>query len=375
MKCITCKQKTALCAFAGEKNAMYCGTCKKEGMIDVKHSKCIICNIRIPHYGLPTDKKAQYCSICKTQNMVDIKHPKCIVCKLKYPVFGYLNDKANHCSTCKKNGMIDICCPKCIVCKAIRPYYGMPDDEKPKYCYKCKKDGMINSKKRVCVQCKIKSPTYGIIPNSAPKYCLNCKTDDMIDIKHLKNKCKSEWCSTRASNKYEGYCTYCFMHLFPNKPMARNYKTKEKAVQQYIKEQFPDIDMTTDKQIQDGCSRKRPDILIDLGYQIIIVEIDENQHINYDCSCENKRIMQLSQDVGHRPIVFIRFNPDEYILDNNKITSCWAMNKHGISSIKKTKITEWNERLQCLKTTINYWLIPANITEKLIEVIELYYDN
>ena len=31
-----------------------------------------------------------------------------------------------------------------------------------------------------------------------------------------------------------------------------------------------------------------------------------------DCSCENKRIMEISQDLGHRPIVFIRFNPDEY---------------------------------------------------------------
>ena len=51
-----------------------------------------------------------------------------------------------------------------------------------------------------------------------------------------------------------------------------------------------------------------------------IVEIDENQHIEYDCSCENKRIMELSQDVGHRPIIFIRFNPDDYLNYENKIT-------------------------------------------------------
>jgi hypothetical protein len=102
------------------------------------------------------------------------------------------------------------------------------------------------------------------------------------------------------------------MHLFPDKQVSRNYKTKEKYVIDYIKEQFKDIDIIADKQIQGGCSRRRPDILIDLGHQIIIVEIDENQHINYDCYCENKRIMELSQDVGHRPIIFIRFNPDDY---------------------------------------------------------------
>jgi hypothetical protein len=74
--------------------------------------------------------------------------------------------------------------------------------------------------------------------------------------------------------------------------------------------QFQEI--ITDKKIEGGCSKRRPDIMIDIGFQIIIVEIDENQDNNYDCSCEYKRIMELSQDVGFHPIVFIRFNPDGY---------------------------------------------------------------
>ena len=41
----------------------------------------------------------------------------------------------------------------------------------------------------------------------------------------------------------------------------------------------------------------------------------------------NKRLMELSQDVGFRPIVFIRFNQDGY-----KITSCWYINKLEISN-------------------------------------------
>ena len=43
-----------------------------------------------------------------------------------------------------------------------------------------------------------------------------------------------------------------------------------------------------------------------------MVEVDENQHNNYDCSCENKRLMELAQDLGHRSMVVIRFNPDAY---------------------------------------------------------------
>ena len=54
--------------------------------------------------------------------------------------------------------------------------------------------------------------------------------------------------------------------------------------------------------IINGCSKRRPDLVLDLLYQIVI--IDENQHIDYDCSCENKRIMELSQDIAHRPIIY-----------------------------------------------------------------------
>ena len=85
--------------------------------------------------------------------------------------------------------------------------------------------------------------------------------------------------------------------------------------------------------------------------------------------------MLLSQDVGHRPIVFIRFNPDDYMSGDSKVASCWGNNKMGISSIKKTKIKEWNTRLEVLYTQIEYWTVPENKTEKTIEVVELFYDD
>ena len=39
--------------------------------------------------------------------------------------------------------------------------------------------------------------------------------------------------------------------------------------------------------------------------------------------------MELSQDVGYRPIIFIRFNPDNYKTNLKNITSCWGLNKKG----------------------------------------------
>jgi hypothetical protein len=165
------------------------------------------------------------------------------------------------------------------------------------------------------------------------------------------------------------------MNLFPDKPVCRNYKTKEYSVVEYVKNKYSNFTWIADKIIKDGCSKRRPDLLLDLGYQVIIVEIDENQHIDYDCSCENKRIMELSQDVNHRPIIFIRFNPDDYTLQEKNISSCWEQNKKGICVVKKSKKNEWEERLELLNNQISYWINPENKTEKTIEIIQLFYDN
>ena len=188
--------------------------------------------------------------------------------------------------------------------------------------------------------------------------------------------CKSSWCEVQMNSiskkKYEGYCTFCFMHLFPDKKVARNYKTKEKDVVDRVKEAFPDFTWVHDKKVQDGCSKRRPDLLLDLGTHIVIVEIDENKHSGYDSSCENKRLMELSQDVHHRPIVFIRFNPDKYVdEDGNTVKSCWRMNKNGVLTIAKTKQEEWKQRIDVLKDTVQYW--TDNKIEKTVEIIELFY--
>ncbi len=178
--------------------------------------------------------------------------------------------------------------------------------------------------------------------------------------------CKLDLCETRKNNKCDGYCMYCYVNLFPEQKISRNFKTKESAVIEKIKENFKDNEWKFDRVIKDGCSKKRPDCLLDMGSHIIIVEIDENKHNSYDCSCENKRIMLLSIDVYHRPIVFLRFNPDA----NDTSPSCWKINsKTGISFIKNKE--EWNLRISSLIDLIKYW--KENVPEKLIEIIELYY--
>lgn len=196
-------------------------------------------------------------------------------------------------------------------------------------------------------------------------YCKIC------DGKYL---CKSSWCETYGNSKYEGYCLPCFVNNPENqhKPTMRNYKTKETDVVDQIRQSFPNFDWVHDKKVQDGCSRRRPDLLLDMGSHIMIVEVDENKHTDYDCSCENKRLMELSQDLQHRPIVFIRFNPDDYInQDGQYVKSCWKLNKNGVLQIAKTKQNEWRERIETLKRQIQYWI--DNPTSKTVEIVELFY--
>jgi hypothetical protein len=194
----------------------------------------------------------------------------------------------------------------------------------------------------------------------------------MINIKY--KKCKSEWCDSCANPRYEEYCAFCYSNLFPNNVKSTVYKTKEREIVNHIKEIFPNYTWIADKRVSNGCSKRRPDLLVDLGYQVLIIEIDENQHIDYDCMCENKRLMEISQDVGHRSIVFIRFNPDSYYNSNNKlITSCWSFSKHQKSiNVGRSKKNEWLIRLKSLEEQIIYW--TNNKTDKTTEIIQLFYD-
>ena len=210
-------------------------------------------------------------------------------------------------------------------------------------------------KKEYNKQAYLKRKENGTV-NLYVKLCENCKT-------------------VSASKKYDNHCLRCFIYLFPDKPVIRNYKTKETAAANFITENFPNFTWNIDKKVEDGCSRRRPDLMCDLGYQVLIVEVDENQHDTYDCSCENKRIMQISQDIGHRPLIFIRFNPDDYIdCSGNNIASCWTTTaKTGIIKIKNND--EWSKRLHLLKETIEYWTNEENKTEKTVETIQLFYDQ
>ena len=327
--------KQACYAYHGNK-AVYCATHRLEGMIYVinKHCKQDECN-KIASFGFDKNK-ALYCKTHRVEGMVDVRSKLCVY---------------NDCNT-----------------RSTFAFAG----NKPQYCRAHHLEGMIDVKNKLCVYNDCKTQSTFAFAGNKPQYCRAHRLNGMVDVTN--KHCVTDGCDIVVPKQtYQGYCLHCFMHLFPNEKIARNYKVKENEVLNFVAEKFSSCTIVRDKRIQDGCSARRPDLQIDLGFQVIIVEVDENQHQTYDCSCENKRIMQLSQDVGHRKIVFIRFNPDGYIENGVNINSCFSRNKLGFLVIPKSKKAEWEHRLNVLHDTIKYWMKYK--TSKTVEIVQLFYDT
>jgi RNA polymerase-binding transcription factor DksA len=363
-----CGKKIPSFGFTTDKTARYCNECKKDDMVDIKNKKCE-CGKKRPCFGSTTDKTARYCNECKKDDMVNIKDKKC-ECGKKIPSFGSTTDKtARYCNECKKDDMVNIKHKKC-ECGKKRPCFGSTTDKTARYCNECKKDDMVNIKDKKC-ECGKKIPSFGSTTDKTARYCNECKKDDMVNIKD--KKCESEHCDTQIKKKYKGYCFHCFQNIYPDEPLSRNYKTKENIVTRFVRDSFPKYKWSVDKIIAGGCSKRRPDMLVDFLTHSCIIEIDEDSHKGY--SCENKRLMELFRDLGNRFLYVIRFNPDKYINSVGNVNkSCFVTRKTGRLEISNKK--QLDIRLNVLKNTIlEVSLNKEPEKGKDVTIIPLFFDD
>ena len=84
--------------------------------------------------------------------------------------------------------------------------------------------------------------------------------------------------------------------------------------------------------------------------------------------CEHKRIMEISQDIMHRPIVFLGCNPDGYASGKGEsVPSCWNTTPmQGIAVVKKSALKEWTMRLEGLYASIKHW--AAAVPDKMHKI-------
>ncbi len=269
------------------------------------------------------------------------------------------------------NNTIDKMCIE-VNCKVI-PLFNEKGKKEGIYCNTHKKEKMIDVKDKTCIEkdCKI-IPSFNVEGEKEANYCSVHKKDGMIDVKN--KTCLTYLCGKQVTNKYKGYCMTCFIHVFPDEPVFRNYKTKEKTVSLFVMETFWYYDWVIDKALSSGCSKRRPDLLLNLGFITLIIEVDEEQHTGYTVECENNRMTEIYDAIEGMPTVFFRFNPDGYIdEEGNKVSSCFTQNKLGVTVIEKEN--EWIERLSTLKNQIEFWSKEENKTDRPIEIVKLFYDE
>lgn len=286
-----------------------------------------------------------------------------------------------------------------------KPYYNYKDEKSAKYCLSHKENGMICVIYPTCnygkqwfyksysldfrvglqYQCLCNKPAeYGLKGTKCRILCEEHKAiqpkDQSVEMARTYyhgfsvSACPVCGVERATRREYNGYCQRCFIYTFPDNKLVINYKTKERAVADYVRREFNDKSWVFDRIVDTGCSRRRPDILLDMGDHVILVEIDENQHHNYDCLCENKRLMQLFTDIGSRPLTVIRFNPDSYIACTGiKCASCWTTDKKGMCVVKKNHTKVWSSRLETLKRTLEMCIEGGN--NQNLNLIHLYYDG
>lgn len=358
------------------KKPRFCQEHKDVNMVDVtKRRLCEQqgCKIR-PCFNLPDEKIPKYCLRHKTEGMIDVTNTRICAeegCSTR-PSYNTAGEKHGlYCLKHKREHMINVVDQKCRAegCTLI-PCFNYPECTQGLYCAKHKKPLMENVKDRKCAHsgCRLQS-SYNFPDKRVRLFCSKHKQPGMIDIAN--KLCITKDCFTYSSEKYKNYCYRCFVYNYPDETTSINHKIKEKHVVDCVKEHFSSCEMVFDKVLKGGCSKKRPDIFIERYSHAIIVEVDENQHKNY--SCENKRMMEIFEDLGNRPVVFIRFNPDEYIDANGQnMKSCFAYHKTlGVPYVADKE--QWDTRLETLYHTIQTHMETP--PEKEVTIINLFYDN
>lgn len=348
--CILCKdkgeKKTATFAKTNSTTPEYCADCVKENGIDAYPKSRWYCKVKgcekTRHYGLP-GKPAEYCSDHKTEKMVHsgvCEYGDCgTIAKFNTP--GEKTGK--FCNAHAEDGMVHVYKVVCSDGCGKIALYNYPTQKMPVACCLHKLPGMIDVNVGRCKICKNARANYGR-PGTPATHCCTCKTVGMIV--HPNTKCKTVGCNKQAYWGKEFVLTHCEDHKSDD---AENYVekpclscgleyvlnaegkceacdpesfqkyalAKQRAIVKFLIAngyEPTSIDKSVDYAI---CGRERPDIVFEREDRVLIIECDEHQHKGRDCTCEQTRMINVSQSYGGLPVIFIRFNPDKYRSNGN----------------------------------------------------------
>lgn len=322
-----------------------------------EHEGCL----KQPCYNLPNEHFGKFCATHKTPYMVNVRERRCEFdgC-MKKPFFNAPTEtRGRFCASHKKDEMVNVLSGKCEYDGCFkRSNFNFIGHELARFCGLHKEKGMIDIKTRRCEQENCMTvPVFNLPGTKRGVFCNEHKKDGMEDVRNP--RCKTSICDIILTGKVE-YCARCSAHMFPDRPSR--FKTREMKLKEYLTAQYPDKTIVHDKRVE--CHLYRPDFVFDMGSHVIVIELDENQHRQYDTSCDNKRLMSIFQGLGSRPMVMIRFNPDKY--DN--VPGCFK--KDGQLSGQGK---EWKLRTEKLKSRIEFWF--ESQADREITMEHLFFDS
>ena len=385
-----CSQRLPSYNSPGAAKGRFCKTHKLAGMVDVRKKVCehTGCGVK-PSFNALGTNRGRFCKEHKLTGMTNVINKTC-----EYAGCGkqpYFNDpgtsRGRFCKTHKLAGMVDVKNRTCeqTDCHTM-PYFNSPGTTKGLYCWLHKLEGMVDVRNKTCEHADCNTqPSYGL-PGHAPSYCAPHHPEGTM--KHPKRRCTvsdcREWsthgitqperCERHAlpgdDNLVERACANCNL---PNVLNAhdlcgdcsawltgkRPRLAKQREVLQFLDHELQDFPYdSTDRTPQDlrDCDRReRPDVMWDRADRIVILEIDEDQHKDRPCECEQTRMMNISQALGSERTIWIRYNPDAF---------------RGPDSRRWTSKAKRHELLKQWLT----WALTSDLPHT-ISVIHLFFDG
>jgi hypothetical protein len=230
-------------------------------MINIMDRTCEKCD-RLPVFNIKGTKTPRFCAEHKEPHMVDIKNRTCEKCNRR-AIYGYAGKTVT-------------------------------------FCYEHREINTIKFPRKRCLESTCKEiAIYGIRTH---EHCELHK--NMYEINIVERKCKS--CGLLGLLDKNEHCETCDPNAFKIIQLAKQNMVRDFLLASEI--QLEEIDKIIDNGV---CGKERPDFRIDCDTHILIIEVDEHQHSERPCECEQTRMVNISQSNG-MPTIFIRFNPDPY---------------------------------------------------------------
>jgi hypothetical protein len=322
----------------------FCNEHKGPDMVDVRSKRC-------EHEGCPKQpnfanpgERPRFCNEHKGPDMVDVRSKRCEHegCEAR-PTFANRGERPRFCNEHKGPNMVDVKHKRCEECET-RASYGVPGLQASR-CANHKLNGMINPSRSRCETCK----NFALFGIRKPQRCETHRLGH--DVNLVERPCIS--CGLVNVLDAEGKCNDCAIG-------RRGMLAKQNEVMQFLDANMPDLPPNSTDRVplglKDCGDKERPDRLWETHPTcVVILEVDENQHKERNCACEQTRMVNIANSLGAPQTVFVRYNPDAFEGENG-----W------------TQLKRHNELLRWLRYLLETSEVPFTGT---IGVLYLFFDG